>query len=74
MKRLKRNAINISRVFYKMSDFWANELFVAEPFIMKVLGGQFQEKFVRILLLNWGAVGQKGRAKSWSQGPGGNSQ
>jgi len=69
MNRLKRNVIHISLVFNKMSHFQVNELFGVKPFVMLAVGGQFQEKFVRVRLLNWGATGQKSRANGQSQGP-----
>ena len=50
---LKRNANRMSFVFCEMSCFWANELFAVKPFAVREIGGQFQEKFVRIRLLNW---------------------
>jgi hypothetical protein len=46
-KEFKRNAIDISLVFYKMSHFLANELFRVWPFIMLQMGGPLRERLVR---------------------------
>ena len=51
-----------------MSDFWPNELFIVKPFIMLEIGGQFQEKFVRVRLLNWGAVGKRRELNARAEG------
>ena len=42
-----------------MIYFLANELFIVKPFIMLEIGAQFQEKFVRVRLLNWGVWSDK---------------
>jgi len=43
----KRNAIAISRVFYNLTDFWANEIFSVGAFIMLEIGDGWWEEFVR---------------------------
>jgi hypothetical protein len=58
---LKRIAINISRVFYKINHFTATESFCNRPFIILKLGGGWPEKFVRSTpppIADWRADGQ----------------
>jgi hypothetical protein len=45
--RVKRIAVDIYFVFYKMSQFQANELFCDRPFIMLQIDAGCPEKFVR---------------------------
>jgi len=46
--RFKRNTTRISRVFYKMTDFRANEIFSVGSFIILGIGDGRQEKLARI--------------------------
>src|SRR5271157_5603940 len=46
--RFKRNTTRISRVFYKMTDFRANEIFSVGSFIMLGIDDGWQEKLAHI--------------------------
>jgi hypothetical protein len=52
-KELKRNTIDISRVFYNISHSRANATFSVGPFIMLKIGGVWREDLLRFQSRNW---------------------